>query len=153
MESFEIFRSLESGKPLSVAQIAAPFNSFEQEISARVYSMGAANLPLVADTWSITSDISQYKKAQDFEFVKKTSYPSVFSFMTDLSPTSYSDLAQRIYDDEEVALQFINLSAFNNDNNKRDDCDSRCRKKHFCQINYAVNEQSVLCAGYEVSLW
>ena len=111
--------------------------------------MGAANLPLVADTWSITSDISQYKKAQDFEFVKKTSYPSVFSSMTDLSPTSYSDLAQRIYDDEEVALQFINLSAFNNDNNKRDKCDSKCRKKLFCQINYAVNEQSVLCAGYD----
>ena len=58
MESFEIFRSLESGKPISVAQIAAPFNNFEQEISARVYSMDATNLPLVADTWSITSDIS-----------------------------------------------------------------------------------------------
>ena len=59
MESFQIFRSLESGKPISVAQVAAPFNNFEQEISARAYTMDIdKNLPTVADTWSITSDIS-----------------------------------------------------------------------------------------------
>ena len=73
--------------------------------------------------------------------------------MPNLSPTAYSDLAQEIKDNEEVAVKFINKSAFNNPKNKRDSCDKVCRKKLHCGLNYAVNEQSVLCTGYDLPIW
>ena len=73
--------------------------------------------------------------------------------MTNLSPSQYSDYAQRILNSYTYALPFINRSAFNNQNNMREECQGKCRKELYCQLNYAVNEQSVLCAGYDFSLW
>jgi hypothetical protein len=31
-----------------------------------------------------------------------------------------------------------------------DRCDEKCRREMFCDINYAVNEESLLCRGYYV---
>ena len=73
--------------------------------------------------------------------------------MTNLSPKHYSTIAQQILDDEDFALSFINMSAFNNQNIRREHCNEKCRKELYCQLNYAVNEQSVLCVGYDFSLW
>ena len=41
----------------------------------------------------------------------------------------------------------------NNSKNYKDTCDEACRKKLYCKLNYAVNEQTVLCNGYDFSLY
>ena len=75
MESFDIFRSLDSGKPIAVGHSAAPFNNYEQDISARVYTVSKSNnLPYVVDTFSIP-DVSAVTDAADLLFTLKHRLP------------------------------------------------------------------------------
>ena len=127
MESFDIFRATESGKPISVGYSAAPFNNYSQDISARVYLLNSdINLPYQIDTFKL-SDVSKVSQESDLEFVKSHSYPSAFS-LPDLSPSSYSDFVEDIKEDEDLAVEFIHKSAMNNPSTNKDSCNEICRK-------------------------
>ena len=152
MESFDIFRSLESGKPIAVSHSAAPFNNFNQDISARVYTVNTQNnLPYVADTFTIP-DVSKVSQATELEFTLSHSYPSVYS-LPDLRPSSYSDFVDRLLNSDGLSTDYTKKSSMNNESNLKQSCNERCRKDLYCQLNYSVNEQSVLCNGYNFSLW
>ena len=73
--------------------------------------------------------------------------------MDDLSPNAHSNFVENLFSKDELATNYIRGSAMGNGDNNVDSCNEKCRKKLRCGLNYSVNEQSVLCNGYDFSMW
>lgn len=66
-----------------------------------------------------------------------------------MSPTSFSAYAEKLRDFDITAKEYLTLSAMSDEEQS---CNEKCRKKLFCRLNYAVNEQSLICTDYDFSL-
>lgn len=109
LETFNIFRDLDSGNPVAVATTSAEFNGYSKDLSARVIESDTiSNFPIRIRTATISSaDLS--KKNMDFiDLTVKMdhTYPDDYG-MLDLSPSEYAKLANRIENNEEQALMFL----------------------------------------------
>lgn len=112
------------------------------------------NLPYQIDTFYV-SDVSKISKEDDIQFKLSHNHPldPTFFGINDLSPSSYASYVEKLRDEDSSATRYINLSEIKiNSDNRKNSCDITCRKRLYCRLNYAVNEQSVLCNGYDFTL-
>lgn len=71
--------------------------------------------------------------------------------MLDLSPSQYGELVTRVKANEADALNYLTRAAHNDVViGDLTSCDTHCRELLACNLDYAVNEFTMLCRGYEV---
>ena len=157
-EEFHIYRDLPTGKPVSVSSGSTVFSPYEKNPAARVITVDTAtNLPIKIDTWSINAASIETDDVSTIQATIDHSYPADLwgggYSMPDLSPSSYSDYVEAIQSDEEVAIAYLNGAAMGDrtlqvSSASADSCDAVCRVNTACGLNYAVNEQTLMCMGY-----
>lgn len=67
--------------------------------------------------------------------------------MTDLSPSSFVALAERIRDNEEVALLYLSTQSNGGTQTVYPDCDQACRLSLYCGMTNTVYFDSKDCMG------
>ena len=106
-ETFDIFRDLDSGNPISVATTSAPFNAYSKDLSGRVLEVDlASNFPIKIETVVIPASSLDSEDGLDITAKFLHAYPDDFG-MLDLSPSEYARLVARIQTSETDALNFI----------------------------------------------
>ena len=76
----------------------------------------------------------------------------LYSFkMKSLSPSEHARLAERIYDDEETALQFWRYQWKNGPDGDVTECNEICRKQQFCNLYFGYNEQKIKCLDIKIA--
>lgn len=67
--------------------------------------------------------------------------------MTDLSPSSFSKLSDRLLNDEQLAITYLNTQSNGGFETKVSSCDEVCRKQVYCETRNAVYFDIKDCLG------
>ena len=97
---FEIFRELESGRPVGIASVAAEFSPYKKDPSAKVYQMDVnSNYPIKIETAAVNMGVvpaTASSPSSDILVQFRHNYPDSYSQMQDLSPGQFALLTQAI---------------------------------------------------------
>ena len=76
-------------------------------------------------------------------------YPITAELMFDLSPGEYSAYVEWITENESRAMEYLARAHLGDQEYELpSSCNEVCRKRTACNLNYSVNEFTVLCNGY-----
>jgi len=92
--------------------------------------------------------VSSALEDADLKLAIAYSYPESFG-MLDLSPSSYDTFNTKLLNTESTAVDFSTKTMMKHTDTKTT-CDEKCRRKYYCELNYSVNEEVLLCRGYYV---
>ena len=76
--------------------------------------------------------------------------PDIFD-MHDLSPSSFDKLADRILEDEQLAIKYQNMKSNGGPEGRIESCNEACRRSLYCSIRHAIYEDRKTCEGLDVN--
>eukprot|EP00744_Colponema_vietnamica_P002782 GILI01004336.1.p1 GENE.GILI01004336.1~~GILI01004336.1.p1 ORF type:complete len:710 (-),score=221.65 GILI01004336.1:444-2471(-) len=145
-DQFDTFKSLDDSKtPTGTAFIAPSITTyFNINPSFRLFSYDRPS-SLLSGIRQYSTDLDEANRYPEVGPQWRLVYSAVEEFgLADMSPASWADLAQRIWDNESDFIQYVRHFNGGTEDFK---CTGMCQKRHQCEVMFSVFEETRACMG------